>query len=116
MKRTEMVKKSKDFQSIINYKHFYKNKYFVIYTSKPDNTILKPKFGIAVGKALGDAVNRNLMKRRVRNIIDNNKILFPNNHNYIIMIKRTSKEAKFSELNEALSSLIKEIKWKKIIK
>ena len=23
MKRTEMVKKSKDFQSIINYKHFY---------------------------------------------------------------------------------------------
>ena len=73
MKRTEMVKKSKDFQSIINYKHFYKNKYFAIYASKPDNTFLKPKFGIAVGKALGDAVNRNLMKRRVRNIIDNNK-------------------------------------------
>ena len=114
MKRTEMVKKSKDFLSIINYKHVYKNKYFVIYASKPDNTFLKPKFGIAVGKALGDAVNRNLMKRRVRNIIDNNKILFPNNHNYIIMIKRTSKEASFNELNEALSSLIKEIKWKNI--
>ena len=104
-----MVKKSKDFQSIINYKHFYKNKYFVIYASKPDNTFLKPKFGIAVGKALGDAVNRNLMKRRVRNIIDNNKILFPNNHNYIIMIKREANNASFSDLEKDLINTLRKI-------
>lgn len=107
MKRIETIKKSSDFQKIINNSKFVKNSYFVIYTfPKPEPN---PKFGIAVGKSLGNAVTRNKLKRQIRNIIDNQKSLFPNSHNYIIMIKRNCLNANFSQLEDSFKKLMKEI-------
>ena len=112
MKRREMVKENQDFQEIIHNHRFLTNECFTIYQKSYQQSY--PQFGIAVKKSFGHAVSRNKIKRQVRNLVDKYKKLFKNDTKYIIMIKRTSKEASFNELNEALSSLIKEIKWKNI--
>lgn len=105
MKRYEMVKSHEDFNEIINKGNRIGNKYFLVFSLKKEE--YKPHFGIAVGKKLGNAVVRNKFKRQVRNIVDNNKLLFQNFHNYIIMIKKESLGLPYSLLEEHLVTLLR---------
>ena len=105
MKRYEMVKSHEDFQEIINKGNKIKGKYSIVFYKEKEYP--KPNFGLAVGKKLGNAVVRNKFKRQFRNIIDNNRFLFKNNHNYIIMIKREANNASFSELETDLINTLK---------
>jgi ribonuclease P protein component len=106
MKKYEIVKEHYDFDNIINKGKNIYNKVFVIYYKKHQENF--PKFGIAVGKKIGNAVVRNKYKRIIRNIIDENKLLFKKEYDYIIIIKRKCLEMSFNELNDSLSSLVKE--------
>ena len=110
MKRREMIKDRKVFNSIIQKGSFYKNKLFVIYIKERKNENIK--FGIAISNKTGKAHLRNKLKRKVRAIMDNNKKLFKNNYDYIIMIRKACLEASFQEMNDSLVSLINEIKVK----
>lgn len=108
MKKYEMIKKNTDFQSIFqNKKVIHNNLFSIFYKSYPQSY---PQFGIAIKKNYGTAVERNKIKRQVRNILDNNKKEFKNNKRYIIMIKNTCIKKSYPQLNESLTSLIKEIK------
>ena len=106
MKRREMVKSHEDFNTIINNGIKQKGKYLVIFILKKD--YIKPNYGIAVGKKLGNAVIRNKYKRIMRDIVDKNRFIFSNYHNYIIMIKKEALTATYQELQEDLVSLMKE--------
>ena len=110
MKRREMIKDKKVFNNIIQKGSFYKNKLFVIYIKekKNENTM----FGIAISNKTGKAHLRNKLKRKLRAIMDNNKKLFQNNYDYIIMIRKACQDASFQEMNDSLVSLINEIKVK----
>src|SRR5574344_1025588 len=105
MKKIETVKEHDDFNTIIRNGHRTKCQYFVL-CSMP-NKINKTMYGIAVSKKLGNAVMRNKLKRRYRNLIDENKILFEKNQNYIIMIKRESVGAEFQKINESMKQTLK---------
>lgn len=105
MKRYEMVKKHEDFNEIINTGKKVKGKFLIIFSMAKDYQ--KPNFGIAIGKKCGNAVIRNKLKRRVRNIVDNNRLLFKNNKNYIIMIKGSANVASFQELEQDLINLLR---------
>lgn len=107
MKRYEMVKSHEDFHEIINSGNKLKGKYSIVFYKEKE--FIKPNFGIAVGKRLGNAVVRNKFKRQFRNIIDNNRFLFKNNRNYIIMIKREANNASYNDLqNDLVKALRKE--------
>ncbi len=106
MKKFEIVKEHYEFDNIINKGKSIGNKVFSIYFLKHDEEY--PKFGIAVGKKIGNAVTRNKYKRIIRNIIDNNKLLFKKDYDYIIIIKRKCLDLSFKELNDNLSELVKE--------
>lgn len=106
MKKFEIVKKHYEFDNIINKGKSIGNKVFSIYFLKHDEEY--PKFGIAVGKKIGNAVTRNKYKRIIRNIVDNNKLLFKKDYDYIIIIKRKCLDLSFKELNDNLSELVKE--------
>ena len=86
MKKYEIVKNNRDFNSIINNGKILKNKYYSVYFE--DNYLDYAKFGIAVSKKIGNAVCRNKFKRQIRMIVNNNKKVFPIGKNYIIMVKR----------------------------
>ncbi|MGN0966957.1 MAG: ribonuclease P protein component [Candidatus Coprovivens sp.] len=104
MKRIETIKDRRIFNNIIKNGKFIKNQYFVIYYMKSENE--NNKYGIAVSNKLGKAVVRNKLKRQTRAIIDDNKNLFKNAFNYIIMIRKTCTEAEYSTMNEAFKSLL----------
>ena len=70
MKKQEILKKSYDFENIINKNNCTKNKYFSIFYNKND---IKNIYGISVPKKIGNAVLRNKIKRQIKSIIDNNK-------------------------------------------
>lgn len=108
MKKYEIVKSKIDFNSIIQTSPFQKNQNFVIYIKEKEDK--NKRFGIAVSKKLGNAVVRNKLKRQIRAIIDEKKINFPNNRDYIIMIKKSCVDLPFSKMKEELENLIKEIK------
>ena len=96
MKKKEIVKKTDDFNNIIRKGKIIKSDYFLIYYL--ENNEEKPHFGIAVSKKNGNAVVRNKLKRQYRYLIDQNKMLFSNNKNYIIMVKKASLSVPFSIL------------------
>ena len=104
MKRIETIKDLRIFNNIIKNGKFIKNQYFVIYYMKSESE--NNKYGIAVSNKLGKAVVRNKLKRQTRAIIDDNKNLFKNAFNYIIMIRKTCTEAEYSTMNEAFKSLL----------
>jgi len=95
MKKKEIVKDNRLFNSIIDNGNKQKNKYFILYNIKVSNP--GPKFGIAVGKKVGNAVIRNKYKRKIRAIVDYNKLLFPKNYNYIIIVRKECLELSHQE-------------------
>lgn len=104
MKKYEIVKEHKDFDIIIEKGRYKKSKNFVIYNKESDYNF--PRFGLAVGKKVGNAVIRNKIKRQFRMILTKNKNLFSNHQDYIIIVKRSSLMQSFQELENELVSLM----------
>ncbi len=104
MKKYEIVKEHTDFDEIIAKGRYKKSKNFVIYNK--ESNYKYPRFGIAVGKKVGNAVTRNKLKRQFRMILTNHKNIFPNYQDYIIIVKRSSLMQSFQELESELVNLM----------
>lgn len=99
------MKKNTDFNDIINTGRCIRNKYYSIYYKDSEDDF--PKFGLAVSKKCGNAVDRNKIKRQLRNIIDDNKKLFSIKMNYIIMVRKEILNVSYLQMEEQLINLIK---------
>jgi len=96
MKKKYIVKESKEFEKIIKKGICKKNRSFIIYNLK--NNLKYNRYGISVGKKIGNAVIRNKYKRKIRHIIDNCKKNYVNNSDYIIILRKGALEKNFQEL------------------
>ena len=106
MKKIDIIKSSNEYTEIINEGKSRKNKYYSIYYRKNNNT---NRYGITIPKKLGIAVLRNKTKRRVKNIIDQNKNTIQNSYDYVIIVKKGILELTYSEMETELLNLIKSI-------
>ena len=61
MNKRNIVKENRDFQNIITTGYLLKDKNIIIYYK--DNNLNVMRFGISVGKKIGNAVTRNYYKR-----------------------------------------------------
>ena len=104
MKRIETIKDKKLFNNIIRNGKFKKNNYYVLYNIMKEEP--NPSFGIAISNKVGKAFIRNRLKRQTRAIIDNHRNLFKNNHNYIIMIRKSCYNTDYNVLEKALINLL----------
>lgn len=103
MKKIEIIKSSEEYTEIINTSKSKKSKYFSVYYRKNNNS---NRYGITVPKKTGTAVTRNKIKRRVKNIIDNNKKIVHNGYDYVIIIKKGILELTYKEMEKELLKLI----------
>lgn len=105
MKKMNIVKNNRDFNSIINNNKPFRYKDYVIYIERKDPSTYK--FGFSVGKKIGNAVTRNKIKRRLKNIVD--KRDYKNDFNCIIIVGRGILSKSFEEMStnlyEAFSKL-----------
>lgn len=104
MKKNNRVKKQHDFQNVITKGKKYSNQYFVLYVIT--NNINEVRFGISVGKKLGNAVFRNKMKRQLREIITSNLINIKKNNDYIIILRGKGTKIGYNDKEENLRKLL----------
>lgn len=107
MKKESIVRSNRDFDDIIKNGKFVKNSDFVIYYK--NNNINSNRFGISVGKKIGNAVTRNYYKRVIRNICDKNKNLYSNSKDYIIIMRNACSLLNYNKMNESYVHLISKI-------
>lgn len=108
MKNKYIVKKTKDFNNIINNGKFVKNNIFIVYYLPSEDN--KMYFGFAVGKKIGNAVIRNKVKRRLRMLVYENQNLFSNKYKYIIMIKKDFINESYELLKNSIIDIIGKVK------
>ena len=103
------LSKNEDFKSLLNGKKI-SNKYLTIFfknLSGKSNKYLNISF--VTQKKLGNAVKRNKIKRRLRNIM--NQISKINlNYSYLIIAKKNIIDANFFDIKEAILKDYKKIK------
>lgn len=104
MKKKNIVKDQKDFDKAFKLRNQLKSKYFYVYIN--DNNYPNYRFGICVSKKIGKAVLRNKLKRRIKDIVDKSQLQFPNK-DYIIVLKKSTKEADYLELKKDLTEILK---------
>ena len=85
MKKVYRVRKNEEFTRIIGEKHSFASANFVLYYSRAVESHCR--VGISVSKKLGDAVDRNRIKRQVREMIGS-LVDFDNTNKDLIVIIR----------------------------
>ena len=110
MKKEERVKSNILFNNIINNGKKVSNDLYSIFYINSDKE--KPLFGVGTSKKNGNAVIRNKLKRQTRAIINDTKLLFKNNRNYIIIVKKKSLSEPYNNKVNSFKSLIGEINEK----
>ena len=107
MKKYEVVKNNRDFDAIIKKGRYQKNKEFIIYYQ--NNDLDYDRYGISVGKKIGNAVVRNYYKRIIRNVCDKSKNLYSKKKDYIIIMRKGLTLLNFEEACQSMNDLLKRI-------
>ena len=106
------LSKNEDFKSILGGKKL-SNKYLTIFFRKlSDKDNKKLNISFVVKKKIGNAVNRNKIKRRLKNIINEvaKKISLNFNYSYLVIAKTTMLNNKYTIIKETLLGDFKRIK------
>ena len=106
MKKIDIIKSSDEYTEIINKGKSKKNKYYSLFYRKNNNN---NRYGITIPKKLGIAVLRNKTKRRVKNIIDQNKNTIQKGYDYVIIVKKGILELTYLDMEQELLKLMKSI-------
>ena len=106
------LSKNQDFKNLLKERKI-SNKYLTIYFGKlSDKNNKKLNISFVVKKKLGNAVNRNKIKRRLRNIMNEvvKKISLNLNYSYLVIAKTTMLNNKYIIIKETLLGDFKRIK------
>jgi len=102
--RKERVKKRADFLAIYKSGQNFKTEHFrlTVITNKRNYR----RLGLSVSKKTGGAVQRNYVKRRLREYFRLNKELFPVNSDIIITAKHGAADKSYNEIKSELNNLL----------
>lgn len=107
MKKEYRIKKNNEIQQLMKNKATVGNGYFVLYYQK-NHENKNFRYALSVPKKFGNAVNRNLMKRRIREIIKVN--LFKPDQDFFVVAKPKASNLSFGEIKKLLENLFAKAK------
>lgn len=103
----ERIRKKKDFYHLYKKGKRYRGKYFVlIYRS---GEFAYSRVAVVASKKLGNAVQRNRIRRRFRTLFRKNKKLLRNPLDLIIIPQREIHEADWKSLEKSYAAVLKSI-------
>ncbi|HPF82875.1 MAG TPA: ribonuclease P protein component [Bacilli bacterium] len=104
MKKINVLKENSEFNKIIKNNKSFNSKYCYIYKENSEGVY---NFGISVSKKIGNAVTRNLYKRRIRSIIDKKK--YKKSFKCVIILKKSVLNATYEELEISLLEALEKL-------
>lgn len=107
MNTKDRIKDKKEFQEILNKGKKLYTPYFIIYYKEKQKE--NSRFGFTQAKKFGKAYKRNRYRRIYKEIIRNNKKIFKNKYDYIIIIMKKSENLTYFEIEDKIKKAIKEI-------
>ncbi|MBU5365458.1 ribonuclease P protein component [Enterococcus devriesei] len=110
MQKKYRVKKEREFQKVFQEGASFANRKFVVYRLEPSGQ-KHFRVGISVGKKVGNAVERNQVKRHIRAVLQELKTELPP-IDFIVIARPTTKALPHAEMR---SNLIHVLKLAKII-
>ena len=109
MNKRYRIKKSSEIDAVFKVKKVKGDSYFVVYQSEDPNGI-NFRFALSIGKKYGNAVSRNLAKRRIRMIVSEFENQFMSNKLFVIVIKPLAHELSYQEIKDKLTVPFKKSK------
>lgn len=111
MKKRFIIKETRYFNELIQKNIHKKNRAFIIFWQS--NQLPYNKYGISVGKKIGNAVTRNRLKRQVRAILSEYQKDYSFSIDCIIMVRKHCLELSYQEMKDQLILLLNQIGVKK---
>jgi ribonuclease P protein component len=107
--RRHRLSRSRDFDAVYRHGRSVSTRFLVLYWFERDDEAEGPRLGLAVPKAVGPAVVRNRIKRRLREIFRARSEELPQDHDYVLVVRPGLTEAVESRGFEWLGERVDEI-------
>jgi ribonuclease P protein component len=105
LRREERLRSKKDFETIAKEGTRRHTKNFLVITRKNDRGF--SRLGAVASKKLGKAVERNRVKRLMREFFRRNKERLPRSTDYVIVGKKGAQDLPYTHVADELSALLK---------
>lgn len=103
MNKKYILRKNEDIQLVIKNNQKIVDKYFIIYYK--DNKMEYNRYCISVSKKIGKAHVRNLLKRRMKDILMKNNI--DNSNDYVIILRNGIMDLSYLEMKDIIINILK---------
>ncbi|QPC47931.1 ribonuclease P protein component [Mangrovibacillus cuniculi] len=106
MKKEFRVKKERDFQLVFKKGISFANRQFVVYRLRKEGQS-HFRIGLSVSKKLGNAVQRNQIKRYIRQAFLEMEPHLDNEYDYVIIARKPAADLIFTEVKSSLIHVLK---------
>lgn len=108
MQKSYRIKKSSEIEQVMKKGRSKANPYFIVYKyQKTDNENFR--IAISVGKKIGNAVQRNKVKRYIRNITTEYKQDMDSQYDYFVIARKGVNELDYVTFKEKLEQIYKKM-------
>jgi ribonuclease P protein component len=108
--RRHRLSRSRDFDAVYRHGRSVSTRFLVLYWfPREDGAEAGARLGLAVPKAIGTAVVRNRIKRRLRELFRARLVDLPPDHDYVLVVRPGLAEAAESRGSEWLGERVDEI-------
>ena len=109
MNRRHGLSRSRDFDAVYRQGRSVSTRFLVLYWFSRDEDGEGPRLGLAVPRAVGTAVVRNRIKRRLRELFRERSSELPQDHDYVLVVRPGLAEAAESRGFDWLRERVDEI-------
>ncbi len=109
MKKEYRIKKSSEIDAIFKHRKSRNNQWYGLH-QRSNTSNIHFRFALSIGKKYGNAVERNLAKRRLRMIVAEIAPNIKDDVDFVIVVKPLSKMLNYQEMKMNINELVKKSK------